>query len=236
LNRTDRLYALVEELRAAAPRPRSSRALAERFEVSVRTIERDLGALQQAGVPIWATPGPGGGYALDPDHTLGPVNFTPTEALALALAVSRAGSMPWAGSARTALQKLLAAMAGDAALEARELADRVALLESGSPELAGLDPVVEDAVRHRKVIRIRYADVDAQVTERVIEPQGFVGGGEHWYLRAWCRLRGDARAFRLDRILVAEPTDEPSPERDLVRLDCDVPPTTGVLVMSGSPA
>ena len=127
MNRTDRLYALVEELRAASPRPRTSRGLAERFEVSVRTIERDLSALQQAGVPIWATPGPGGGYTLDPDHTLAPVNFTPTEALALALAAARSGAMPWGSSARSALQKLVAAMSGDDALEARELAERVQL-------------------------------------------------------------------------------------------------------------
>jgi predicted DNA-binding transcriptional regulator YafY len=56
MNRTDRLYALVEELRASAPRARSAQRLAERFEVAVRTIQRDLLALQEAGVPIWATP------------------------------------------------------------------------------------------------------------------------------------------------------------------------------------
>jgi predicted DNA-binding transcriptional regulator YafY len=236
VNRTDRLYALVEELRAASPRPRTSRGLAERFEVSVRTIERDLSALQQAGVPIWATPGPGGGYTLDPEHTLAPVNFTPTEALALALAASRAGSMPWAGSARTALQKLLAAMAADAAVEARELADRVALLQSGSHELAGLDPVLEDAVLHRRVLRIRYADAGYRVTERVVEPQGFVGNGERWYLRAWCRLRGEARSFRIDRLLVVTATDELAPERGLaVHDDGDIPRSTGLVVISGPP-
>jgi predicted DNA-binding transcriptional regulator YafY len=73
MNRTDRLYALVEQLRAGAPRAVTSRQLADRFEVSVRTIERDITALQQAGVPIWATPGPGGGYAIDPSMALPPV-------------------------------------------------------------------------------------------------------------------------------------------------------------------
>ncbi|MEV6493234.1 HTH domain-containing protein, partial [Actinoplanes sp. NPDC051633] len=49
MNRTDRLYAIVEELRAVAPRPRSARWLAERFEVSVRTVERECGAVGQGG-------------------------------------------------------------------------------------------------------------------------------------------------------------------------------------------
>ena len=83
MNRTDRLYALVEELRAVAPRPRSARRLAERFEVSVRTIERDIGALQQAGLPIWAEPGRTGGYVIDASATLGPAGFTLDEALAI---------------------------------------------------------------------------------------------------------------------------------------------------------
>jgi len=62
MNRTDRLYALVEELRARAPRTMRAAELATQFEVSTRTIERDLLALQEAGVPIWVRPGPGGGF------------------------------------------------------------------------------------------------------------------------------------------------------------------------------
>lgn len=68
MNRTDRPYALVEELRARAPRTMRAVELARRFEVSTRTIERDLLALQEAGVPIWARPGPGGGYGINVDE------------------------------------------------------------------------------------------------------------------------------------------------------------------------
>ncbi|MBA3450497.1 MAG: HTH domain-containing protein, partial [Chloroflexia bacterium] len=92
MNRTDRLYALVEELRARAPRTMRAAELGARFEVSTRTIERDLLALQEAGVPIWSRPGPGGGYGLNADTTLPPLNLTPAEAAALATAVAAVGA------------------------------------------------------------------------------------------------------------------------------------------------
>src|SRR2546429_7766668 len=77
MNRTDRLYALVEELRAVTPQPRSARWLACRFEVSSRTVERDIGALQQAGVPIYAEPGRTGGDGVGKKHTPPPVHSPP---------------------------------------------------------------------------------------------------------------------------------------------------------------
>ncbi|MBM0259200.1 HTH domain-containing protein, partial [Micromonospora sp. 4G55] len=107
MNRTDRLYALVEELRAVSPRPRSARWLAGRFEVSTRTIERDISALQGSGVPIWAEPGRTGGYVVDRAHTLPPVNLTAVEAVAMAVALHRLGGTPFAGAGATALRKLL---------------------------------------------------------------------------------------------------------------------------------
>ena len=70
MNRIDRLYALVEELRAAGPRGRTARQLAEHFEISVRTIERDLSALGQAGVPLATRTGRTGGYSLDRSMSL----------------------------------------------------------------------------------------------------------------------------------------------------------------------
>jgi predicted DNA-binding transcriptional regulator YafY len=101
VNRTDRLYALVEALRAVAPRPRSGRWLAGRFEVSVRTVERDINALQQSGVPIYAEPGRTGGYCLDKARTLPPVNLTPGEAVAMAVARDLAGRIHLLGDAGT---------------------------------------------------------------------------------------------------------------------------------------
>src|SRR3984885_10330396 len=128
MNRTDRLYAIVEELRAVAPRPRSARWLAGRFEVSVRTVERDISALQQSGVPIYAEPGRTGGYCLDKARTLPPVNLTPGEAVAMAVALRGLEGTPFQATAGTALRKLVAAMQGDDASAARDLAARVLLV------------------------------------------------------------------------------------------------------------
>src|ERR1700712_1700899 len=111
MNRTDRLYAIVEELRVVAPRPRSATWLADRFEISSRTVERDISALQQSGVPIWAQPGRTGGYCLDPIRSLPPVNFTPDEAVAMAVALNGIKTTPFRGAAASALRKLVAAMA-----------------------------------------------------------------------------------------------------------------------------
>ena len=221
MNRTDRLYALVEELRAAAPGSRSAARLAGRFEVSVRTIQRDLLALQEAGVPIWATPGPGGGYTIDPGHTLPPLNFSPSEAAAIALAMARSGPMPFDGAARTALHKVVAAMSATGRTGAADLLARIHLLHakqelSDAPALRA----AEHALLEQRVLRLDYRDKHGQATmARQVEPLGFVGSERDWYLVGWCRLRSAVRAFRLDRISVVEVTGERSPERPPPTLD-----------------
>ena len=217
MNRTDRLYALVEELRAVAPRARTARQLAERFEVSARTIERDLSALQQSGVPIWSTPGPGGGYTLDPSMTLPPLNFTADEATAIAVALAVSGPIPFADAARVALRKVVAAMSEAGREGARDLADRIRLLQR-TGELARTPVVraVETAVLRRQVLELDYVDRDGNRTAaRLVEPFGFSGGGDYWYLMGWCRLRDGGRSFRLDRIQAARVTDEPAPPRTI---------------------
>jgi predicted DNA-binding transcriptional regulator YafY len=211
MNRTDRLYALVEELRAVAPRPRSAPWLADRFEVSVRTVERDISALQQTGVPIWAEPGRTGGYCLDKARTLPPVNLTPSEAVAMAVALRRLEGTPFRSTAASALRKLVGAMQVDDAAAAHDLAGRVVLLgeESAPPPMPRL---IADAMTARRVLRVGYADRQGAVTVREVEPLGYVSRESYWYLVAWCRLRDAARAFRTDRITSVSVTAEvPAP-------------------------
>jgi predicted DNA-binding transcriptional regulator YafY len=222
VNRTDRLYALVEELRAVAPRPRSARWLAARFEVSARTIERDISALQQSGVPVWAENGRAGGYCLDKERTLPPVNFTPGEAMALAVALRHVAGTPFGQDGAAALRKVLAAMRKGDAEAARDLAGRVYLVSAADPQ--PLPVVITDALAAGRVLRIGYADRHGLVTRRDIEPLGYVGMAEHWYLLAWCRLREAVRAFRTDRITAVTVTAQVPAPRPLRREDLDIPP------------
>ncbi|TDU89549.1 HTH domain-containing protein [Kribbella voronezhensis] len=223
MNRTDRLYALVEELRAVAPRARSARRLAERFEVSVRTIERDISALQQSGVPIYAEAGRTGGYCLDKARTLPPVNLTPGEAVALALGLRRLGGTPFSSVAGSALRKLVAAMQTDDAAAAHELAERVHLFADEAEPVTAVPRLVADALSTRRVLRIAYADRAGAVTTREIEPLGYVGKAAQWYLIAWCRRRDAVRVFRTDRITSVTVTAETPAPRSLRREDLDIP-------------
>ncbi|MFC0553594.1 helix-turn-helix transcriptional regulator [Planotetraspora thailandica] len=226
MNRTDRLYAIVEDLRAIAPRCRSARALALRFEVSARTIERDIAALQQAGVPVYAEVGRKGGYALEKSMSLPPLNFTPAEAVAVAIALSDADRQPFADDARSALRKLVAAMPGPEEDRARQLATRVQIMTSrdDAPQPGPIVRVIEEAVLKGVVVEITYADVAGTTTIRQVEPGMFVGGsGGAWYLTGWCRLRNAVRLFRLDRIEDAVLTEQRAPVRPLSEFDRDMP-------------
>lgn len=284
MNRTDRLYALVEELRAVAPRPRSARQLAERYEVSTRTIERDVLALQESGVPIWAETGRRGGYVIDKTLTLPPLNFTAAEMVAIAVSLAREENTPFAAATRSALRKVLATASAAQTAEAGELLDRVRLIGAtrpgerppagtrpaegptqerparerplrdepdrdepdrgqaaqeqrgrdlpareraarrwGPPPAATVPLAIQEAITARHVLRITYRDRHDRETIRDVEPVAFAATRTEWYLMAWCRLRGGARAFRVDRILAAGDTGELASPRSYRDLDVDIP-------------
>jgi len=224
VNRTDRLYALVEELRARAPRLMRATELAERFEVTTRTIERDLLALQEAGVPIWAQPGPGGGYALNADTSLPPLNLTPGEAAAIATALAVTRAMPFAAAGRSALKKLTGVMASAPRSGASKLVSHIRVAPGprvDAPQL--IADVLQHALLESVAVELTYRDGDSRETVRIVEPAGLLGTRRGWYLAAWCRLREAPRAFRLDRIVGASLTEEAINPRSLDAMLPDLP-------------
>ncbi|MEU7746786.1 WYL domain-containing protein [Nonomuraea sp. NPDC049158] len=218
MNRTERLYALVDELRATAPRPRTVGWLADRFGVSRRTIQRDLQALMEARVPVRAEAGPRGGWFIDRDTALPPINLTAAEALAVAAALAGAEqTTPFSAAGPAAMRKLAAALSESAVEEVRALTERIHVLPARTA--SGVLPVVEQAVARRRVVWIRYADSAGRESEREVEPGGLLTASGSWYLIGWCRSRRAGRGFRLDRILAAELRDEPCPARTVTSLD-----------------
>jgi predicted DNA-binding transcriptional regulator YafY len=223
MNRTDRLYALVEDLRSRAPRMMGATELARHFEVSTRTIERDLLALQESGVPIWAQPGPGGGYGLNVDTTLPPLNLTPAEAAALATALAATRGMPFAEAGRSALMKLAAVMAASPKDIASRLVGQIRVVQGPGGPPNPVSDVIQRALINTVALELTYRDGQSRDTRRVVEPVGLFGTPSGWYLAAWCRLRQAPRAFRLDRIAQATLTQESVITRSLDAILPDLP-------------
>lgn len=186
----------------------------------MRTIERDLAALQRAGLPIWAEPGRTGGYVIDASATLGPAGFTLDEALAVLIGLGALGRSPFRHSARTAARKVLAIMPDDEAARARALASRVHVLEGEDD--ADVTAAFAAALRSDRVVRLRYRDASGAESTRDVEPLGSVAKDGHWYLIAWCRRRDGVRAFRGDRMLSLDLTDERPPRRALRAADLEI--------------
>ncbi|WP_232661575.1 helix-turn-helix transcriptional regulator [Pseudonocardia sp. TRM90224] len=213
MNRTERLYAIAEELRAAGPSGRTGSWLAEHLEVSTRTIKRDIEALLQAGLPLWAQAGPGGGYVLDA-VSLPPLNITGAEAAAIAVALAALPALPFAVDGRSALSKVLAAMPEAERVEAEAIASRLWLRVPERAPRPAVARALDEAVRRQRVLVLRYADPSGEVTDRAVEPAALAATNGHWYLLAWCRLRQGPRWFRTDRIESAHLTTEKAPEHD----------------------
>lgn len=216
MNRLERLYALSERIRRSAPRPVSAATLAIEFEVSRRTIERDLAALRSAGIPLYADRGRTGGQ-----HTLadtGRVIFTlsAAEVSALLIAVAAAGDMPYGDAATAATSRLLDTIAEPTRVQVEQLRARIRTRITDQQQPATrVRRTVEEAVRSTLVLNISYDDANGTSTRRAVEACGFYNGTDGWYLIAWCRLREAGRIFRLDRIKSARLTRETAPYRNL---------------------
>ena len=162
---------------------------------------------------------------LDPARTLPPLNFTPSEAAAIALALAASGPLPFSDAARAALRKVTAAMSTADRAGAHALLERVRLLQGGGLAATPALRVVERALLGQRVVRLDYQDKHGGVTKgRLVEPLGFVVGEKHTYLHGWCRLRNGPRAFRLDRIGHVTITAEPARNHQGAELHCDLPP------------
>ncbi|MBS2024283.1 MAG: HTH domain-containing protein [Deltaproteobacteria bacterium] len=207
MQRTERLFALAEYLRGRRTGV-TAEQLAERFEVTVRTIYRDLDALRAASMPVGAERGPGGGFALDRSYTLPPVNFTAREA-ALLVALGRhainSRLLPFESTLESALDKVRAALSTSAQ---RELLERLSELSfHGVPSLPSKKAVraaIERAWFERQALAITYVDGNFIETRRKVRILAVQMERHETRIDAQDLERDERRQFRLDRIASAE--------------------------------
>ena len=217
MRRTERLFAITEYLRGRRTGV-TAEQLAERFEVNVRTIYRDLDSLRTAQLPVRADRGRGGGFALDRRYSLPPVNFTAREAAILIRAgrwLTDMRRVPFTRTLAAALDKVQAALSGTA--QGDLLSELDALVFVGVPAVAS-KPEVRDAVEQawfeKQPLLIRYRGSDQIATERTVRLRQIIMERSQTLLNCDDLDKGEPRQFRLDRIeaaAVVRPQSEAEP-------------------------
>ncbi len=207
--RISRLIAILTQLQTK--RILTSTTLAEKFGVSVRTIYRDIKALEQAGVPIFTEDGKG--YSLMEGYKIPPVMFTENEANALITVeqlVLKNRDSSLIKEYTAAINKIKAVLLYSTKEKVELLSNRITV----SPAISHTNTsnslaLIQNALTAFKVLNIVYlSEYKDEKTERKIEPFAlYYSLHESWTLIAYCRLRKDYRMFRLDRILKIEPLE-----------------------------
>jgi predicted DNA-binding transcriptional regulator YafY len=202
LETSSRLLDLLSLLQARRDWPGAE--LAERLEVSGRTIRRDVERLRALGYPVESLTGPAGGYRLRAGTAMPPLLLDEEEAIAIAVGLGTAARASVAGIEETAIRALVKL---EQVLPAH-LRRRVVALGSATiaPPAPGptVDPehltTIAGACRDAECLRFDYRRRDGSTTRREVEPHSLVHRGRRWYLVGWDRAREDWRTFRVDRL------------------------------------
>ena len=199
--RLSRLTAILTQLQTK--RLLTAAELADKFSVSNRTIYRDIKALEHAGVPIVTEEGKG--YSLLEGYRIPPVMFTESEANALITAeqlILRNKDTSFVKEYSEAINKIKSVLRDNTKSKANMLFKRVVFRDNNdSNRTTNHLSILQLALTNFNPVIVNYQSADTdQTTERVIEPFAIYSTRDNWILIAFCRLRGDFRAFRLDRI------------------------------------
>lgn len=213
MNRIDRLAAILIQLQS---RPLvKAQEIADRFSISLRTVYRDIKALEEGGVPIIGEAGTG--YRLMEGYKLPPVLFNQDEASALLTAAKLMQSMsdvPTSQHYQSALDKIKAVLRHTEKHKIAELEDHIAVVAHPTfvhtkPAELHLSKILQ-AIAASSILEFGYTSISkGESLRRKAEPIGIYYQGSHWYLVAFCHLRKDYRNFRTDRINGLVVTGEP---------------------------
>ena len=220
MNRIDRLTAILIQLQTK--RVVKAEEIADRFEISLRTVYRDVKALMEAGVPIGSEAGKG--YFIVDGFHLPPVMFTESEASSLMLAgklVEKMTDKSVQAQFESALNKIRSVLRDNEKDHLEVLQSNIEVWQQGGPEKSISEPFLNDiqkAVVSKEILSIEYLSNSYEVTTREVEPIGLFYYGMAWHLIAWCKLRNGYRDFRVDRIKSLRNTSVKFDARNLISL------------------
>lgn len=227
LNRIDRISALLVQLQSRPVVKASD--MAERFEVSLRTIYRDMRTLSEAGVPICGNSGIG--YSLIEGYRLPSLMFTKEEAMAFLTAekiIEQLTDTQNSNYFRQGMDKIRAALRAVDKKYLHDMDDIIAVYKSRnvSKSLPNLLQIILSSINDKLIVEVEYINADENNSKRSLEAAGISYSHPYWYLTAWCHLREEYRVFRLDRIHNIRITENKHtkvhPPLDLL-LSCDAP-------------
>jgi len=181
----------------------TSTQLSKKFGVSVRTIYRDIRALEESGVPIYVEEGKG--YKLVDGYTLPPIMFSEQEANALITAqqiIFQNKDKSLIEHYSNAITKIKSVLRTESRDKAILLEERIAYIKNRDRKVSSDNLMkIQSALTNHFLVHLKYtAQYDGKTTNRVVEPMAIYHTQENWIMVAWCRLREDFRDFRLDRI------------------------------------
>jgi predicted DNA-binding transcriptional regulator YafY len=212
MNRLDRITAILIQLQSK--KIVKAQEIADRFNISLRTVYRDVASLEEAGIPIIGEAGVG--YSIMDGYRLPPVMFTKEEAVTFVAAekfIDKLTDHATAQQYKTALYKIKAVLRSAEKGMLEDIDDAIEVMKRprNNPPGGTGNYIFEilQSISDKKAIQITYyTNHSEQTNDRVIEPVGITFAGDYWYLIAWCHLRNGYRNFRLDRVRKLLRTDK----------------------------
>lgn len=212
MNKFDRVVSILIVLQSK--KTIRAQDIADKFEISLRTVYRDIRTLETAGIPIISEAGVG--YSIMPGFHLPPVMFSQEEASAMITAeklLEKMADPKTAESYHSAMIKIKSVLRSDEKEAVNNLSDYIEVIRqpwaAEKEEIQGLQKIFK-SILDKTIIEIKYrAGYNREISEREIEPVGVFHSNENWYLIAFCRLRNAYRSFRMDRIMVLKLGSKP---------------------------
>ena len=211
MNRIDRVTAILIQLQSR--KVIKAQDIADRFNISLRTVYRDINTLQQSGIPVIGEAGVG--YSIMDGYRLPPVMFTKEEAMAFLTAEKFMEKFTDASTDNTyksAMYKIKAVLRSTEKDMLENMEDHIQVMQSFAPfstsSVNNLLPAFLKSISEKKALHINYVSAYTnESTERDVEPIGIFFVAGYWHSIAFCKLRNDYRDFRIDRISSVKATD-----------------------------